>query len=173
MLNKLIFIDTETTGLDPQRYEAYEVAWAGETGEPKRLILPHDWRNGEPFALSVGHYFDRKIFNEPMASEGQLAGFADELVNATLVGSNPSFDAAHLTETLREYGLQPTWNHRLVNVAEGAMWIFGWDRPKGLADVTKHLRELGHEIPEPDHTAVGDVLTTRAVYKALRNELVR
>jgi hypothetical protein len=48
------------------------------------------------------------------------------------------------------------------------MWVFGWDRPKGLADVATACRERGYEIPEPDHTAEGDVRTTRAVYEALR-----
>lgn len=32
------------------------------------------------------------------------------------------------------------------------------------------LRERGHDIPEPDHTAAGDVATTRAVFDALRAE---
>ena len=76
--------------------------------------------------------------------------------------------------TFGKFEYEPPWHYRLVNVAEGAMWLFGWDRPKGLADVTKHLRGMEFEIPEPDHTAVGDVLTTRAVYFALRayaNEL--
>ena len=62
----------------------------------------------------------------------------------------------------------PVWHYRLINVAEGAMWVFGWDRPRGLADVRCALMEEGYAIPEPDHTAEGDVRTTRAVYEALR-----
>lgn len=38
----------------------------------------------------------------------------------------------------------------------------------GLVDVAKECRYRGHVIPEPDHTAEGDVRTTRAVYEALR-----
>lgn len=167
-MNDLIFIDTETTGLSQYTHEAYEVAWVGEEGEPERLVLPHTWQHGDPFALMVGHYFERRIFQEPVAGEEDIDYLHRELTGATLVGSNPGFDANHLTVTFGKFEYDVPWHYRLVNVAEGAMWLFGWDRPKGLADVTKALREREFEIPEPDHTAVGDVLTTRAVYFALR-----
>lgn len=87
------------------------------------------------------------------------------LSDTTLVGSNPAFDAAMLTR----YIGTPTWHHRLVDVSDGAMWVFGWDRPHGLADVADACRAQGFEIPTPDHTAEGDVRTTRAVYDALRD----
>jgi hypothetical protein len=87
------------------------------------------------------------------------------LTGATIVGSNPAFDTAMLRA---RWGHAP-WHHRLINVAEGAMWLFGWERPKGLADVRTALVERGFEIPEPDHTAAGDVEATRTVYYALRS----
>ena len=43
--------------------------------------------------------------------------------------------------------------------------------PKALTDselILTQLRAEGYDIPEPDHTAEGDVRTTRAVYEALR-----
>ena len=162
----LCYIDTETTGLDPRIHQPYEVSyWREDEPAPTTLLLPSDLKYADIQALRIGGYFERVLPLLPV--EMNLNGFADmvrSLVDVTLVGSNPAFDAAMLTRAIGT----PVWHYRLINVAEGAMWLFDWDRPKGLADITAHLRELGHEIPEPDHTAEGDVRTTRAVYEALR-----
>lgn len=163
-MTPLCFIDTETTGLDPEVHQAYEVAWAFDHGPIERLVLPHTLEGADPYALKVGHYLDRDIFAETQASKGELSDLRRRLRGVTLVGSNPAFDASFLKKV---FGEAP-WHHRLVNVAEGGMWVFNWDRPKGLAAVAEELRALDYEIPEPDHTAAGDVATTRAVYYALR-----
>jgi hypothetical protein len=167
-MTPLCFIDTETTGLDPDRHAAYEVCWWLDGQEaPTTAILPHSLAGADEKALEVGGYHARGILpgwhTERRAARRQLR---HDLTGVTLVGSNPAFDASFLRRTL---GCTP-WHHRLINVAEGAMWLFGWDRPKGLADVSIELRARGHVIPEPDHTAEGDVRATRAVYYALRAE---
>ena len=63
----------------------------------------------------------------------------------------------------------PVWHHRMIDVSNVAMMVFNWDRPRGLADVVQAVRAEGYEVPEPDHTAEGDVRATRAVYVALRH----
>lgn len=166
MSTTLCFIDTETTGLDPDRHEAYEVCWWLEGAHsPASGLLPHSLANAEKIALEVGDYHGRAIkpgwHSDRKALRRRLRV---DLTGVTLVGSNPAFDASFLRRTLQ---CSP-WHHRLINVAEGGMWVFGWDRPKGLADVADECRERGFDIPDPDHTAEGDVRTTRAVYEALR-----
>ena len=163
-MSALCFIDTETTGLDARIHQPYEVCyWRDDRDAPRTLHLPHSLDCADGAALRVGGYFDRGF--EPFPDRGQtVRDLIEALHGVTLVGSNPAFDAAMLTRFIGT----AVWNHRLINVAEGAMWLFKWDRPKGLADVTAALRERGCEIPEPDHTAEGDVRTTRAVYEALR-----
>lgn len=162
----LCVIDTETTGLDPLAgHQPYEVCWWKENEpEPRLLRLGHTLDNADEYALSVGHYHERGFHPFPPEPEA-LAMLAKELEGVTLVGSNPAFDAAHLRQAI---GHAP-WHHRLINVAEGGMWVFGWNRPKGLIDVVAACRHLGYEIPEPDHTAEGDVRATVAVYYALRD----
>lgn len=160
----LCFIDTETTGLDPRIHQPYEVSWWFEgQAVPHSEWLRHDLTNADPQALQVGRYWERQAHDW---GKGYIdpTGLAVLLRGVTLVGSNPSFDAAMLTS----YIGTAVWHHRLINVAEGGMWVFGWDRPKGLADVAAECRTRGYDIPEPDHTAEGDVRTTRAVYEALR-----
>lgn len=168
----LCFIDTETTGLDPRIHQPYEVSWwLEDEPEPTTMHLEHTLHLADPHGLKVGRYFERGFAREQSGGwtsgwEDQTAYLASVLHGVTLVGSNPAFDAAMLTPVIGA----PVWHYRLIDVAAGAMWVFGWDKPRGLFDVANHLRDLGHTIPEPDHTAAGDVATTRAVYYALRAE---
>ncbi len=160
----LCFTDVETTGLDPRIHQPYEVCiWREDEDEPRTYDLAHDLTHADGQALQIGQYFER---NANLIREGDITPglLARNLHGVTLVGSNPSFDAAMLTRFIGA----PVWHYRLINVAEGGMWVFGWDRPKGLADVASECRERGYDIPEPDHTAEGDVRATRAVYEALR-----
>lgn len=168
VVSALCFIDTETTGLDPRVHQPYEVSWWLERSEkPETWTLPHSLDHADGAALRIGGYFDRS--NAPWGGENERRALAARMCvrlrDVTLVGSNPAFDAAMLT---RFIGVAP-WHHRMIDVAAGAMWVFGLDRPPGLADVADMCREQGHDIPEPDHTAEGDVRTTRAVYYALRD----
>lgn len=167
-MSVLCFIDTETTGLDARIHQPYEVSWWMEDeDEPRTSWLDHTLDNADPQALRIGGYWERGAVQATpggylaTASPRWVAG---ALNGVTLVGSNPAFDAAMLTR----YIGTAVWHYRLINVAEGGMWVFGWDRPKGLADVAAECRALGFDIPEPNHTAEGDVRVTRAVYEALR-----
>ena len=172
-MTTLCFIDTETTGLDARIHQPYEVCWWREDEDgPRTYWLDHTLDHADQQALNIGGYWKRNAIGALPGGYLQTAGprwVALALEGVTLVGSNPAFDAAMLTR----YIGTAVWHHRLINVAEGAMWLFGWERPKGLADVTAELRERGYEIPNPDHTAEGDVRTTRAVYYALRKEAAR
>lgn len=171
MTSVLCFIDTETTGLDPRIHQPYEVSWWIEDfDEPSTEWLEHTLEHADRQALDIGRYWERGAHQarrtgylrtiEPLT----LAGC---LVDVTLVGSNPAFDAAMLSR----YIGTSVWHHRMIDVSTGGMWVFGWDRPRGLAGVADECRSRGHEIPRPDHTAEGDVRTTRAVYEALRVEM--
>jgi hypothetical protein len=162
----LCFIDTETTGLDPRIHQPYEVCWWREDAEkPESAWLPHSLLHADAAALRIGRYFERGFRPETDRNDYWVTRLARDLHGVTLVGSNPAFDAAMLNRFIGT----AVWHHRLINVAEGGMWVFGWDRPKGLADVAEACRAEGFDIPEPDHTAEGDVRATRAVYEALRD----
>lgn len=160
----LCYVDTETTGLDARIHQPYEVCiWREDWDHPNTFGLPHTLEYADPQALNIGGYFER----DRMCKQGDhttVRVITKHLRGVTLVGSNPAFDAAMLTRCIGT----AVWHYRLINVSEGGMWVFGWDRPKGLADVAAECRGRGYAIPEPDHTAEGDVRTTRAVYEALR-----
>lgn len=161
----LCFIDTETTGLDPRIHQPYEVCWWREDmDEPRTLHLPHSLDYADGTALRIGGYFDRGM--EPFRDSGHcrnelLAALAD----VTLVGSNPAFDAAMLANFVGH----AVWHHRMIDVSNVAMMVLDRPRPMGLAEIQEWLaNSAGIEVPIPDHTAEGDVRTTRAVYESLR-----
>ena len=161
-MSVLCFIDTETTGLDPRIHRAWEVCWWREDeDQPSTYFLPHSLEHADPEALEVGNYWERQDLATPHPMAGRW--LARALLGVTLVGANPSFDAAMLT---RHIGT-PVWHYRMIDVETMAMVVFGWNRPRGLAAVVEACREAGFSIPTPDHTAEGDVRATRAVYVAL------
>lgn len=164
-MSVLCFVDTETTGLDPRIHQPYEVCWWREDKDaPRTVDLPHSLLYADQQALGIGGYYDRLKRPFEDSDERHATGLMKALRGVTLVGSNPAFDAAMLTRVIGT----PVWHHRMIDVAQAAMWVFDWPRPKGLADVAMVCRDRGFTIPEPDHTAEGDVRTTRAVYEALR-----
>lgn len=169
MTTTLCFIDTETTGLNARIHQPYEVSlWLEDEAEPWTSWLRHDLTHADQMALKVGHYWERGASGAQDGGHLSIqrpGSLALTLAGVTLVGSNPAFDAAMLTR----YIGAPVWHHRMIDVAQAAMWVLNLDRPIGLADARERLNILhDYDIPEPDHTAEGDVRTTRAVYEALR-----
>lgn len=165
----LLFLDTETGGLDPREHQLIEVAWAGEDREIHSLVLPHDPMRVDPFAAEVNRYHERQLNDrDKWATEMQAHELGDALKGATLVGANIAFDEAFLTA----FGFTG-WHYRKLDLEALALGYIGYvkkdgvKRVPGLKDITDTLRGYGLTIPEPDHTAAGDVATTIAVYDAL------
>lgn len=159
----LVFLDTETTGLDPARHDVWEVAWAVDDGPIESAFLAHDVAGADPEALRLNGYMARRPRLDVVASLTAEHGLRQALTGATLVAANPAFDAAFLRA---RWGVAP-WRYRLLDVEAYAMGALGYDTPQGLARIARDLRKLDHAIPEPDHTAAADVATLRACYLAL------
>lgn len=164
----LTVLDCETTGLNPAVHMPWEVSWwRDDTPAPRTEILPHVLDHADPVALEINRYHEREI--EPgwydLERWQAVADLRVDLVGVTVVGCNPGFDMGMLAPLLR---CQP-WKYRPINVADGAMWIFGWDRPRGLEAIVTELIDRGYDIPRNDHSAEADVRATRAAYYALRD----
>lgn len=163
---RLVYLDTETTGLDPLVHEVVEVAWAVNHGPISVLLLPHTLANADERALELNGYWKRGLDESLGATwhRESRRSLISTLVGATLVGSNPAFDSAFLRRAL---GFAP-WNHRLLDLGAYAAAVYGWDIPRGMAHVRAALVADGFDIPKPDHSAVRDVETLRACHLALR-----
>lgn len=165
-MTTLAYVDVESTGLDPRIHQPYEVCWWREdVVKPQTASLPHSLQYADGAALRIGGYFKRDFRPETDRNDYWVGVLARDLHDVTLVGSNPAFDAAMLTRVIGT----PVWHHRMIDVSNVAMVAFGLDRPIGLAECATRCQDEGYDIPEPDHTAEGDVRCTRAVYEALRS----
>lgn len=159
MLQQMVYIDTETTGLDPYRHQVWEVAVAWDEGVPWVLQLEHSVYQADPEALRINRYRDR-YDPAKVATPAEEALLRQALADVTLVGSNPEFDARMLFARWR---LQP-WNHRTLNLGAYAAGVLGLDYPLGLASLCDRL---GVQRVE-EHAAAGDVLDARECHRALR-----
>lgn len=162
--NPLVFLDIETTGLDPDVHEVWEIALAFDnSGKPLSWVVEHSLKTADPEALRLNGYWGRRRLLSATSADIDPST-RQALTGATIVGANPAFDTAFLR---RRWGATP-WHYRLLDVEAMAVGVLALDRPQGLAKLADRLRADGYDIPAPDHTAAGDVLTTRAVYRALR-----
>lgn len=190
-----VYVDTETTGLDHRRHDAYELGWAVDEGPIHRILLPHRLRYADPVALEVGGYRSRGIAGRLKLEQSMQAPVHASLHDfvaaftgpdgsqRTLVAANVTFDWAMLfgkvvarepwSSRARRRLLLPAppapaepWHYRKLDIEAYAAGAFGWDRPKGVTTIRDWLTARGYLIPAQDHTAVGDVATIRAIHYA-------
>lgn len=163
-MRDLVFLDIETTGLDPDKHEAWEVAVAINDGPVTSHILVHSLKTADFKALDLNGYFRRNPLGA--RSEGPIVDLQvrEMLQDATVVAANPSFDVDFL---YRRWGVAP-WHHRKIDVETMAYAVLQYDEMKGMKDIAEDLRDREFSIRQPDHTAYGDVTALRDCYKALR-----
>lgn len=165
------FVDTETTGLDPDRHEIWEVGLITPDGTGYRWFLPVDLGRADPKALEIGRYYERS----PYAYESYVdfAGarsakqFAEEFAHLTrglhLCGAVVSFDAERLAKLLRANGACPEWAHRLIDVETLVAGHCHARTPVGLVD---SAAVLGIDATKYEsHTALDDARLVRDIYE--------
>lgn len=184
--NRLIVVDTETTGLDCFRHQPWEVAWCDITPAVidgvslsalpvQTLLLPHTTDGANPISLDIGRYDSRCVGPVATAAEvrdlwGLLGGDIQEPKRRPLViGSNPGFDLAMLGGLFYRHGLSsgPSYQ-RSTDVSEIARWGLGWvsdnsHLPLGLGLLCERLGVCNEDA----HTATSDVRATSEVYLRL------
>jgi oligoribonuclease (3'-5' exoribonuclease) len=154
----LVYLDCETTGLDPERHQVWEIAYAVDDGPIKSTFVDHTLEGADPEALVVGRYRERHRMHDMAAARNFEDSLIEELSDATLVGANPAFDAAFLA---KRWGRAP-WHYRLLDVCAYTAGTMGLDYVPGLAECAEQLQVAA----TPDHTAFNDTATAREVYRA-------
>jgi hypothetical protein len=56
--SNVVFLDTETTGLDPDRNEIWDLAFIRDGKEYEYKFSP-DLTRADPIALKIGHFYER------------------------------------------------------------------------------------------------------------------
>jgi len=180
MTRNVCFVDTETTGLDPERHEIWEVGLILPGGTEHEWQLPVDLSRADPIALNIGRFHERRWLpvlrsadREPTAPGRQTAPdeFAYHFVRMTrglhLCGAVVSFDAERLWKLLRANGECPMWHYHLIEVEALAVgWLAGHVTPPW--DSNELSRAVGVDPDQFDrHTALGDARWAKAMYEAV------
>lgn len=184
----LVFLDTETTGLDSDRHELWEIAaivrWPGELDVEYLWQIRPSLKTADPSGLRISRYYERIVIpaglpgiaralvhpNKDLASVWHEAprvaqDLAPVLDGATIVGAVPDFDARFLTRFLRRHHQAPTWHYHLVDVETLAAGRLCKAPPWGFDDL---LAAYGLRYAEEDrHTALGDARMVRDLYDAV------
>lgn len=166
----LLFLDSETTGLDPLFHEAIE--WAAirvgpddvekETFEAK--VKPSFPERFDAKAKEVNGYTEAEWADAPDEYKTALR-MAEICRGAILVGQNVSFDENFLTAFLKKHGLKPTWHYHKIDTMNLA-----WPGVKARLIAGMSLSNLcewaGIEQKTP-HRAMADARAVQTVYNRL------
>jgi DNA polymerase III epsilon subunit-like protein len=122
---RIFAVDCETTGTDPVRHVAWDIALVGEDKSEHQWFIKPDLKTADPMALRIGRYYERTAGLKPSGTRANVAKWAkpDEaaaeiaclLDGATLLGHNPPFDAAFIGAFLRRHGHVLTADHHLID----------------------------------------------------------
>jgi len=167
-MSNLVFLDVETTGLDPRVHRVWEwavivdgIAYTAQV----ELPVGHIEGVADPESLAIGGFHDRygTRVHTARTAAADIARLTD---GRTLCGAQTHFDARFLGDLLLEQGITPGWHHRVYDVESAAMAVFGWPEPRSLSDTARALRiDLdGYER----HTAADDARLAAEVHDRLQ-----
>ncbi|MBW3663537.1 MAG: 3'-5' exoribonuclease [Actinobacteria bacterium] len=182
-MSRIVALDTETTGLDPDVEDVFEIATIDlDTGietvwriEPRPEVVAAM----HPKAAEVNRYHERiadpdwRWDEAPLTALHELRTWLD---GAHILGAVPDFDARHLTSLYRRFEqLPPRWHYHLIDVETLAVgWLYGRDAEHGSVqllplpwDSEELSRLVGVEPPadEERHTALGDARWVKRLYE--------
>lgn len=187
-MTRLVFLDTETTGLDPRTHQIWEIGVIlrdeyGLETEALWQIRP-DLATADPKGLEIGRFHER--FKVPegvdavqvdsdgglwkLALHEMLHDFQDVVRGAHLIGAVPSFDDAFLKALLQPRDRRIGWHYHLCDVENLAV---GYLAAKGEPlsppwDSEVLSAKLGVDPSRYErHTALGDARWARDVYDAV------
>lgn len=183
----LAFIDTETTGLDPDLHEMWEVGLIlrdpGKDDVERTWMLPVDLGRADAFALKVGRFHDRHPQGYGIGSirtTTPLDEFAESFAEWTygpdvhLVGANVAFDEERLRRLLKANGACPEWHYHKIDVES---LVLGYAAARGISLSIPFKSDdlwpvVGVDPATFDrHTALGDAQLVRAVFDAVMSPL--
>ncbi|ACY13394.1 3'-5' exonuclease [Haliangium ochraceum] len=171
-MQPLVFIDCETTGLDPERHEILEIAairvHPQTLDEERELVLrvrPERLEDADPEALEVNGY-RRRAWADAVSLGDAMAELAPMLEGAVLAGHNVAFDRRFLEAAWDCVGHRPeNLDHHALDTAALAfpLLMAGEIDSLSLTPVCAHLGVLRGE----EHWAFDDVRASLGVAQRL------
>lgn len=169
-----IFVDTETTGLDPCRHEIWEIGAVKQyaDGEEEeldiQLNLLHE-NTGSPDALEICNFYERYRPSESVPVEEGLERFLEFSRDGVIFGLNISFDISFFRALAREHNLdfQPEWYYSIIDVKSYSAGVLGISP---LVSATRLAELLDVSVMAGKrHSALGDAYLTADIYSAAKD----
>jgi DNA polymerase III subunit epsilon len=169
----LLFVDTETTGLDPTKHELLEVAAIRCSPDGKTIIKTYEAKlkplhleTAEPKALQVNNYKPEEWTDEKCTKPELVVDALQQMAgNTVLVGQNVSFDEGFLSPLFTRLGMKPPWGYHKVDTVALAWPLFCYTEMPGLS-LEKLCTFLG-VTDMPKHRALADAMACRDIYLKL------
>lgn len=169
----LLFVDTETTGLDPTKHELLEVAAIRCSPDGQSIISAYEAKlkplhieTAEPKALQINGYTPEEWTDEKcVAPEIVVDNLQKMAVNTVLIGQNVSFDEGFLSPLFTTRNMKPPWGYHKVDTVALAWPLFLHTSMEGLS-LAKICAFLG-VAQMPTHRAAADVAACREIYLRL------
>lgn len=181
-MTRLVFLDTETTGLtlDDDIWELAAIARDDDGGErTHHMFIQHDvTRCGalpEPFLMDHRARFPASHgtgWHPDAMPQGKAAAAIAELFRVPagagqphVIGAVPNFDTERMALLLRRFGIEPGWHYHLIDVENLAAGKLRMPPPWDSEELS---RAVGVDPGRFDrHSALGDARWARAIYDAV------
>jgi DNA polymerase III alpha subunit (gram-positive type) len=160
-MRNLIFLDCETTGLDPDNDKLVELSWAVNDGPINTVYFGVE--EVPKFIDNLISFTKREIAGK-LSTDSAFNQFLADSNDQTVVAANRYFDQRFL----ENYGL---WNahYRAIEMGSYAMGRLGLDYIPGMKDIEREVEARGYTIPvAADHTSANDVNAMRYMFNVLK-----
>jgi DNA polymerase III alpha subunit (gram-positive type) len=160
VMRELIFVDTETGGLNVETDPLVELTWATRESDPQTLYFG---------VTEVPEFIDNLIgftkrgISGRLSTQPEFQRFLEASDGATMVAANPAFDMGFIQAA----GLW-RFHYRMLDVEAYAMAKLNLEGVPGIKTIFDILKADGADwITEPDHTSRNDVLAMRDAFLIL------
>lgn len=161
-MRELIFVDTESTGLNPKHDELVELSYATLDSDIKTLFF--GVTEVPEFIDDLIKFTERGIRGKTSTSD-EIADFLTLSNDNTMVAANPSHDKGFL----EAFGLWK-FHYRMLDIESYAFALLRVEEVPSMKNMHDLLAEYT-DLPEPDHSSAGDVAAMRAIYIYLRDNV--
>ena len=181
MNSRLLFVDTETGGLDPNKYSLLSiglVVWDSNDGVlfEKEMLIKHKEYHVSTSAQRINH-FDLQI-HEQTAIPSKTAidvlyeikdQFFDDKATIPLAGHNVSFDILFIRKFFQDNkrSFEKLFSHRSVDTYSIVRFLVDCRRlPESVNSSAKAFSHFGITV-QGRHTSLGDARATAELYEKM------
>ncbi|UTN92335.1 DnaQ-like DNA polymerase III subunit [Streptomyces phage Stigma] len=160
-MKELVFVDTETTGLDASSDKLVELSYATLNSDIKTLYF--GVTEVPDFIDNLTKFYARGVDKMPMYSEDEFVDFCNTMWGNTMVAANPAFDQSFMKAN-------NLWNahYRMLDIESYAMSKLDLDQVPSMFQIVQELEKRGYTLTQPDHSSYNDVKALREAYNILR-----